>query len=157
MNTESHCLTLVDGKTALVSPEDYHRVNQHPWRVLGNYVVWAHQPKTARPTYLHRFIMEPPICLQVDHINGDGLDNRRPNLRIVTYSVNQQNSKLRPHSSQYRGVSWDKAIEKWKSRINLLGKFIHLGVYNDEIMAAQSYDEAAVRFYGPLARVNFRR
>jgi hypothetical protein len=101
----------------------------------------------------------------IDHINGDGRDNRVANLRLANYSQNSQNRRKRlPHcarndnknySSKYKGVWLDKKTRKWRAQICFGGKKKHLGYYNDEAEAARVYDAAAVKFHGRFARLNF--
>jgi hypothetical protein len=101
---------------------------------------------------------------QVDHRNGNGLDNRRGNLRIATASQNQWNQKVRGRgTSKYKGVAWEKRGGKWVVKIAYLGRRIHLGSFArnvingidyGEIKAARAYDLAAVKFFGVFARLN---
>lgn len=117
------------------------------------YALRADDEKTS---YIHRFILEIPSEFQCDHINGDGLDNRRCNLRIVTNTQNKMNQhKIQAHSSSFKGVCWDKSRNKWTVSIKFNDKQIHLGRYINEIDAAKTYDEAAKRLFGEYARPNF--
>jgi hypothetical protein len=93
----------------------------------------------------------------VDHVNGDGRDNRVSNLRAATYSQNSQNrrkSKKRC-GSKYKGVWLDKRSGRWRAQICFDGDRRHLGYYGEEEAAARAYDRAAVRYHGEFARVNF--
>lgn len=93
---------------------------------------------------------------QIDHINGNRLDNRISNLREVTHKQNTWNRSARSTSSKFKGVYLFKRDCKWKVSINGLdGKKIHLGVYDDEILAAKAYDCAARIIHGEYARTNF--
>jgi hypothetical protein len=98
----------------------------------------------GRLDYLHRTILglTPDDPRKGDHINGDTLDNRRTNLRIVTPAQNAQNQGSRGGSSQHRGVTWDRARQKWLAQVFLNGKCHNLGRYDDELEAA----DAAARF-----------
>ena len=87
--------------------------------------------------------------------DGDGLDNRRCNLRVCTRSQNNMNERPRGGTSEFKGVSWDNAISKWRPRIKHNGKQCYLGIFTDEIDAALAYDEAARIYFGPFARANF--
>lgn len=97
--------------------------------------------KKRKSISMHRIIMNTPEGLQVDHINGCGLDNRRSNLRNVTFRENMQN-KHHERSSKYPGVSWYKQLNKWKVEIavNKVHKFI--GYFDDEKEAAKTYENA---------------
>ena len=104
---------------------------------------------------MHRLIMQAIDGQYVDHINGDGLDNRRENLRICTHAQNMQNQMpVRLGTSKYKGVSWDKVAKKWAAHINLDGKPKKLGRFVAEEDAAKAYDSAAIEHYGEYARPN---
>jgi len=92
----------------------------------------------------------------VDHKNGNGLDNRKFNLRICTRSQNQQNKK-KPisNTSGFKGVAWSKAANKWCAYIAVNKERIHLGLFVDPKEAARAYDTAARKFFGEFARPNF--
>ena len=103
---------------------------------------------------LHRMILKPPEGLVVDHINGDGLDNRRENLRIATPSQNTINSTRRENAKcPYRGVSQDRSkkwrAEIWKNRVKYW-----LGAFDTAELAAKAYDQAAITLHGQFARLN---
>jgi hypothetical protein len=95
--------------------------------------------------------------MEVDHVNGDGLDNRRSNLRVCTHAENARNqsSRTRMSTSRFRGVVWAKDRRKWRAMIGDNGRTVHLGNFTDEIEAAQAYDRAAREMYGAFARLNF--
>ncbi len=107
--------------------------------------------------YMHRIIMNPPDGKQVDHINGDGLDNRVENLRIATSSENNYNTgKQSNNTSGYKGVSWHKTRKTWQVLIGVGGRLIRIpGVFNSAEDAARAYDEAAKKYHGVFARLNF--
>lgn len=86
----------------------------------------------------HIIIGKPPTGYVTDHINGNGFDNRRSNLRFVTHRGNAQNRHV-PHSSKYCGVTWHKQRGKWAASISLNGHNRHLGLYDDEVEAHQAY------------------
>jgi len=92
-----------------------------------------------------------------DHINGDGLDNRKVNLREATCAQNSWNSgKSRGVSrSKYKGPAWDKRYRKWEVRICVNGRRIYIGRFEDQIEAARAYDRAAKKYHGEFALPNF--
>jgi len=91
----------------------------------------------------------------IDHINGDGLDNRRSNLRFVTATQNQANSlKRKIGKSKYKGVSFKKDKKKWVAYICPGGKYIHLGYFTEEKEAARAYNKAARKEYGEYCNLN---
>jgi len=107
---------------------------------------------------MHREILNPPDHLLVDHINRNGLDNRKANLRPATRSQNSMNKpfiKTTPSSSKYRGVSWSKSQKKWNVQIGLNGKHKFIGYFHDEIQAAKAYDRAAKLYHKEFAVLNF--
>jgi len=92
--------------------------------------------------------------MDVDHIDHDGLNNQKSNLRNCTRSENAQNQRHYA-SSDYQGTSWHKRSRKFRSQIGVKGNRIHLGFFNSEIDAAKAYDKAALKYYGEYAKTNF--
>jgi hypothetical protein len=90
---------------------------------------------------------------QIDHINGDRLDNRICNLRVASHAENQRNSR-RPtaNTSGIKGVSWDKRESKWQANIRVNNKMINLGRFNNKEDAAAVYRAAALRYHGDFAK-----
>lgn len=105
---------------------------------------------------MHREIMQTPMELQTDHINGNKLDNRKENLRICTCSENQHNKKIYKNNlSGYKGVYFDKANNCWRALIRINGKKIYLGTFYASKDAAKAYDIAAKKYFGEFAVFNF--
>jgi hypothetical protein len=108
------------------------------------------------PVLMHTQLMNPPAGFEVDHRSGDGLDNRRSNLRHATHQQNQANLKPRSGtSSQYKGVYWHKGAGKWMAYIGTGKGRRYLGLHSDEGLAALAYDTAAMITFGEFARPNF--
>jgi len=153
---------LTQGKYALVDDEDFEKLNQYNWHAnrcssKNWYATRMWKERDDKPTTesMHRQIMGAPDNMQVDHINHNGLDNRKCNLRLCTRSQNAYNRKPRPDcSSQYKGVSFHKRYKKWEAYIRVKGKLNHLGSFDDEIDAAQAYNEAAREHFGEFAYLN---
>lgn len=88
-----------------------------------------------------------------DHINGDGLDNRRCNLRISSIQENSRNQKInKRNKSGYKGVFWDKTYKKWKAQIRTKDKSKHLGYFDNPKEAYEAYKRAAIKYHGEFAR-----
>ena len=106
--------------------------------------------------FMHRLLMNFPSGMVIDHINRNGLDNRRANLRIVTNRQNCWNSScgINVGSSKYKGVRWLARDRKWRSSIRHNGRKVSLGDFKDEISAARAYDAAAKRYRGEFAVLN---
>src|SRR6185503_4146389 len=142
---------------AKISPVGAPKVLLHKWSVGKgrNSRYPAYVLSTDRRYKLHRFIMDAPAGVDVDHINGDPLDNRRENLRLVTARENQANSRKRSRaSSQYKGVAWHPVSGKWRAYIAPDRKQQHIGLFSTELDAARAYDERARAIFGAHACLN---
>lgn len=124
---------------ALVDPDDFDRLGHHRWLLGGRgYVLRSVQRSGQRQWIrLHRDVMGlGAYCddkRQVDHINLDRLDNRKANLRVVTFAENMQNRAPRiGNHSKYRGVSWNARVCRWFAYVNVDGKRTYLGYFDDE-------------------------
>jgi hypothetical protein len=105
---------------------------------------------------MHRVILNAPDGMEVDHIDGNGLNNQRSNLRLVTTQQNSWNRGIKStNKSGYKGVCFRKASNMWRSSIWLNGKYISLGSFFCLIKAAKAYDTAAIKYFGEFARLNF--
>lgn len=119
---------------ARVSPMDYERVVALQWSLhSGGYVQHA---SDSTVILLHRFITSPPSDKDVDHKNHDKLDNRRPNLRVVTRAENLQNLSCGNGSSKFRGVCWDAMKGRWRATVTNGGQRVLDRVFTDEVQAA---------------------
>ena len=130
------------GKTE-VDDEDLQRTSQHRWRLSAQGYAYRYvtvKGERSLCVLLHRWLLNAPPKLQIDHINMNRLDNRRANLRLVTYAENKQNvlSYVKPgRTSRFRGVSWSKQAKKWVAQTRLNNVGYYLGNYSDEAEAAR--------------------
>jgi hypothetical protein len=109
--------------------------------------------KKAKHIKLHRVVMDAPASLEVDHINGDKLDNRKSNLRLCTHAENGRNLKVKTtNKTGVAGVSWDKARNKWAARIKLNYKGIYLGRFDRFDDAVKARKSAENKYFGGFAR-----
>lgn len=151
-------IPLPHGKVAVVDAKDFKCLSQFKWYYsMDGYAIRNVQLANGKRVMsrMHKEILKPEDGLFTDHINGDGLDNRRCNLRECTHGQNQMNQKLpKNNTSGYKGVSWNKRCKKWQVRIYVEGKETHLGYFKDIVEAAKVYDKAALRHYGEFALTN---
>jgi hypothetical protein len=142
------------GLFATVDAADYRKLSKHKWYAYRRgrkiYAVCKTRGKTV---YMHRMIMRPRQGYLVDHIDGNGLNNRRCNLRVCTRQQNQANRKPRGGSSRFVGVYRHK--DKWVAGITYRGAYYYCGIFDDEVEAAKARDRKAYEIHGPYAYLNF--
>jgi len=156
------------GLMALVDAWDHPHVVGHRWSVHTNrkstqatqYAQCRLEELTGQrdlKVYMHHLIAGfPPEGMVLDHINGNGLDNRRCNLRFVSKSENMANSAKRPNClSRFKGVSRSSSPSLWRAYIRLDGMRRSLGSFVAEEEAARAYDAAATKAFGDRAKLNF--
>ena len=153
-------IPLTKGKYATVDDEDYGWLIKYKWYALVEAntcyaCTTVGGRKNKKHIRMHRLIMNAPVGMDVDHINRDGTDNRKDNLRICTRRQNIQNSRKRiGTSSQFKGVHWRPEVKKWQARIYAQDKYRSLGHYINERDAALAYNKAANEYFGEFARLN---
>lgn len=156
-------IILTKGKVALVDDEDFDSLSKTSW--------YAHSSKYGRTGYTARgtmknyknklFLMHRQILglsnpkISVDHIDGNGLNNQKSNLRICTHGENMRNTRKRVNcSSRFKGISWNKDRKKWDVRANLNKKVYRVGRYDNEVEAALAYNVTASFLFGEFASLN---
>lgn len=137
---------------ALVNDSDYERLNQYKWRLSCGYAV---RTVNGKVMHMQWFI----VGKYYDHWDCNKLNNQRDNLRIATVSQNGANiipglHKTAKSKSIYKGVSWHGASGKWRAVTKIHGKYIHLGLFVNEIDAAKAYNAKALELFGEFARIN---
>lgn len=152
-----------EGKFFLVDDEDYEQVRKHSWCLSkhGNWFYpetgsWNPLTKTRKVITIQAFLLIITKGLRRDHRNGNTLDNTRNNLRVCTNQQNIFNSRKtnKPTSSTYKGVSWNKALGQWQAYIRFNKRMRHLGFFDKEEAAAESYNTAARQYFGNFASLN---
>ncbi len=146
---------------ALVDDEDFEWLVRYRWSIDKHpHTYYANTYKQHENIRMHRLILglKKGDKRECDHIDGNGLNNQKSNLRICTNQQNQYNRKLTKDSvSKYKGVCWRKYIGKWQANICMNGKIICLGSFSDEQQAAKMYDKVAIAEWGEFAHTNFPR
>lgn len=152
-------IPLTRGQFALVDDSDFEWLNQYKWIAhLGSfgkfYVLRRPGPRGNRETIrMHRLICGATEGEQVDHKNGDTLDNRRSNLRSCSAAQNGWNRCVqRNNTSGFKGVTWHKRISMWQARIRIFSRRVHLGYFLTASAAGQAYKIAARKYHGKFAR-----
>jgi len=153
-------IKLTQNKIAIVDNFDYEELSRYKWcahRDGNNYYVirgiYNSITKRTNIIYMHNQIIG---FKGIDHINGNGLDNRRCNLRTATRSQNAANCRKhnRNASSKFKGVRWCNWVNQWMVRISKNYKSIFIGYFKSEKEAAKAYNEKAKEFFGKYARLN---
>ncbi len=151
-------IKLTQGYYAIVDDEDYEFLSRWEWHVLlGNNVYAMRNSRFYRGKrhhiLMHRVINKTPKGRDTDHVNGNGLDNRRKNLRTASRAQNMHNRRANENgASRFKGVSWHKQHRKWCASIQVNKKRRHIGLFRDEMDAALAYEAEAKRMFGDFYR-----
>ncbi len=142
------------GKTrsATVDLADLSLVSAYHWVFNGRYA-YARVPG-GKFVLMHRLIVGDDDTECVDHIDGDGLNNQRYNLRPATRKENSRNRNSVSGRSKFKGVTRDTKTQRWRAKITVDGKIIRLGGFKSERLAAKAYDAAAEDLHGEFAKTN---
>ena len=148
---------VIGNQKAFVDDVDFKRLSKIRWmlRILPSGDIHARRGSV----YMHHLVIgRPPAGKVVDHVNGNGLDNRLCNLRFCTRGENCRNQVKRRHkktSSKFKGVTWDKNRKKWSAQIMFKRKRYHLGRFKSQVAAAKAYDRGAIKLFKKYAHLNF--
>jgi len=157
-------IILTQGKVALVDDEDFEELSKHKWHAYkSNNTFYALrnsyyvENKKRHTIQMHRVILGlKDLSVKCDHIDHNGLNNQRYNLRPSTNAQNCKNQiPKKGFSSKYKGVCWCNKRIKWRANIRVNDKQVHIGYFNNEIEAAKAYDKMAKLHFGEFAYFNF--
>lgn len=155
-------IKLTKGLEAIIDDDDFDVISKLKWRTKKGWgethYAYAHGPRNngkRKEFNMHRMILGAVKGQYVDHINGNGLDNRKENLRFCSNRENSFNSKHRVNAkSKYKGVSWCSRTKRWQTALRIAKKSIWLGRFKIQQEAAKAYNEAAIKYFGEFARLN---
>jgi hypothetical protein len=159
-------IQLTQGYHTIVDDADYNKFSKFKWHVVfrgkkgyaertKRYGIRKNNKK--KHIKMHRIILKAKSFQQIDHINGNSLDNRKNNLRICTNIENSRNHKGQPllrKYSQFKGVKKNANCKTWSARITVVGKEIYLGSFKTEKFAAIAYNKAANKYFKNFAYLN---
>jgi hypothetical protein len=152
---------LTRGFVAQIDASDLHKVAGFNWfAVVQSYTVYAVRRVSGvkgrgSKISMHRQIIGATNDVQVDHVDLNGLNNRRENLRIATPQQNCFNRrKTRANTSGFKGVCWNRKSRKWQAGIRINGRSVHLGLFETIDAAYNAYCKAANQHYGEYARIS---
>jgi hypothetical protein len=152
-------IQLTQGQVALIDDWEFERVSQIKWHTYkdprtGRY--YARGRVDGREVWLHRFILNAPSDMEVDHIDHDGLNCQRYNMRLATHAQNQTNrGKQKNNASGYKGVSLEKRCGRYRAQITHEKIYYFLGYHDAPEDAARAYDAKARELHGEFAVLNF--
>jgi len=158
-------IPLTQGQNAIVDAEDFDWLSQWNWQArwdkkMRSFYACRPSPRIKgqkrHSIYMHREILHSGKTQETDHWNHNTLDNRKGNLRKCTCAKNHMNARIRlNNTSGFKGVSWNKALDKWTVYIAANGKHENIGSYEKLIDAAKAYDVKAKELHGEFAYLNF--
>ncbi len=153
-------IPLTRGLVALVGDEDFGVLNQFNWHANpGEKTFYAKRKTSSQPytnVHMHHQVLGVSAIQRVDHIDGNGLNNVRSNLRVATHGENARNVKIQKRNrSGFKGVSWETRSNRWKAAIQADKRCIFIGLFRCPEQAAHAYDAKAREVHGAFACLNF--
>lgn len=148
-------------KIIYIDESDVKKVSKYNWWINKNGYVYSRERdkilQKDRWFYLHRYLLDVKDKKNhVDHIDDNKLNNCRSNLRICSNKQNVSRKIVTEgNTSNFKGVSWEKRIKKWRVTLTHNYKQVYVGTFRDEIEAARSYDKKAKELFGDFCRLNF--
>lgn len=164
MTNQSHIVT-TNGYKVFVDCADLELVSGYSWHAAKHARAHTRYAQTNikgadgkhRSLLMHRLILDPPKGMVVDHVDMDGLNNTRANIRVCTKGESQRNRRNAETSAiPYKGVSFVKHAKKYKANIKVDYKYIVIGHFSTAIDAAKAYDDMALKLHGEYASLNFK-
>lgn len=153
MTMTARILVLGNGKCAFIDSEDSEYINQWSWGCNSSGYAYRRGGNPAKSIYLHQVINKTPKGMTTDHINRNRLDNRKSNLRSVTWSENRINTGLfKNNTTGHKGVSWETSVQKWTVGIGINGKWKKLGRFNNKEDAIKARKEAELEHHQIVTR-----
>ena len=153
-------IPLTQGRVAIVDRADLDKLAGLTWRAVclnGHWYAQTSIPGVEQPVFMHRYLTDCPAGKLVDHADGDGLNNRRANMRVCTHTENMWNQRAQATGrkvSRFKGVTWKPRGKPWAAAIQQRGERLYIGSYRTEEEAARAYDAAAKVFHGRFACTN---
>jgi len=145
-------IKLTQNKVALIDDEDYEKVSKYKWQAVYRREAW-YASKTNGPS-MHIFILGKRKNKIIDHIDGNGLNNQRKNLRYATHIENGYNCKLyKNNTSGHKGISWHKQHKKWAAQCRVNKKNIHLGYFINKKDAIKTYETFSEKHHKQFKRL----
>ena len=149
-----------NGDSFFIDREDFVKVSAYTWHKGKRGYPIAHTSRKDvdghKTITLHRYLLGFPQNCDIDHIDGNKMNNRRSNLLICSHQQNSFNQKMRnTNTSGYYGVSQMKSCGRYEAYIHVDGKKKYLGLYKTAEEAAQVRDDAAIIYFGKFAKLNF--
>jgi len=154
-------IKLTNNKVALVDDGDYNVLNKYKWSAVKHCKTFYAERNSKSKDGKWKTVRMPVVILkipkgkEVDHRNGNGLDNQRKNLRVCTRSQNAMNRGIiNSNTSGFKGVHWDGVSKKWRAQITYGGKYKHLGFFQNISQAYKAYCMACVKYHKDFSKIN---